>query len=332
MYGRATDDSLSSSRVVGVAGIFHGHYSLSDSLEAELLAGARLETGSSSSLFTDEFEPNTRLFLREASLNWRMVPKVSLRAGAIHQHHHASPLLVDGGTFPAAMAAFDTSWDQIVLHLDAQGAIPVSRTLSTRATGKEPTPTLLTQKIIFGWEDKTTGLRATGRASHFAFDQLTRGMAKDSRYYGNDVVGVADASRFVYRFEGFELGPDFVVPLAKQWQWAAGASFLRNTQGPRSSNQGLYGYTDLTFKNNSFSLRPRFEWYRNEANSAPAFYSSEEFGHNNRKGVGASVRLALPSAEIELRARRGQLIEPRTFQRDRFDYLQLTVELPYAGF
>ena len=157
-------------------------------------------------------------------------------------------------------------------------------------------------------------------------------MAKDSRYYGNEVVGVADASRFVYRFEGFELGPDLSIPFGPKFQWGLGGSFLRNTQGPRTNNQGLYGYTDLTFKGQSFSLRPRFEWYRSEADSAPAFYTSEEFGHNNRQGLGAAIKLVLPAVEIELKGRRGRLIEPRTFQRDQFDYLQLTVELPYAGF
>jgi hypothetical protein len=125
-----------------------------------------------------------------------------------------------------------------------------------------------------------------------------------------------------------------VLPLGDSLLFGAGASFVQNTKGPTGRNQGLYGYTDITFNADSFSLRPRFEWYRNESDSAPAFYTSSEFGHNNRKGVGAGIQLSLPKAklEIELKARRGKLIEPRTFQRNQFDYLELSVELPYAGF
>lgn len=334
IYGRSTDDTLSSSRTVGVAGFVHLQHLLTDDLEARFLGGLVLETGSSSSLFTNEFEPKTRIALQEASLRWRIFQPVKLIAGAIDQRHHSSPLLIDGGTFPAGMVSFDPDFGNWLLHADGQAAIPTSRSLSTRSTGKEDTPTLFTQKIVGGWLDRATRARALFRATHFQFNNLTRGMAQDSRFYGNEVVGVGAASRFFYQYEGFEAGPDLVLPLGDRFFLGAGGSYIQNTKGPSGRNQGLYGYADLTFRSDGFSLRPRFEWYRNESDSSPAFYSSAEFGHNNRKGMGAGLQLSLPKArlEIELKARRGKLIEPRTFQRNQFDYLELSVELPYAGF
>jgi len=334
IYGRSTDDSLSSSRTVGLAGFVRANHEFSESLDARILGGILLETGSSSALFTNEFEPRSRIVLQEASLRWRIIRSLSLRLGAIDQHHHQSPLLIDSGTFPAAMLALDHRYKNWFFHLDTQGAIPTSRTLSTRATGKENTPLLFTQKAIAGWDDKSSGFRAQLRATHFQFRDLTRGMARDSRFYGNEIAGIGAASRFVYKYEGFEAGPDLVVPLGSRLTWRLGGSFLQNGQGPRGHDRGIYGYTDATFKADSFSLMPRLEWYRNESDSAPAFYSSASFGHNNRTGIGGALRLALPKAglEIEAKMKRSGLIEPRTFQRDRFNYFELTVEIPYAGF
>lgn len=334
LYGRSTDDSLSSSRTVGAFGFVHLKHLLTDDLEARFLGGLVLETGSSSSLFTNEFEPKTRMALQEASLRWRIFQPVKIIAGALDQRHHSSPLLIEGGTFPAAMISFDPDFDQWLLHIDGQAAIPTSRSLSTRSTGKEETPTLFTQKIVGGWFDRATKARALIRATHFQFKNLTRGMAQDSRFYGNEVVGVGAASRFFYQYQGFEAGPDLVLPLGERLLAGAGASHVQNTKGPQGRNLGLYGYADITYRAETFSLKPRFEWYRNESDASPAFYSSAEFGHNNRKGMGAGLQLSLPKAklEIELKARRGKLIESRTFQRNQFDYLELSVELPYAGF
>ncbi|MGZ7140690.1 hypothetical protein ACXWN7_09620, partial [Streptococcus pyogenes] len=88
-----------------------------------------LETGSSSSLFTNEFEPKTRIHLQEASLRWRVWQPVKLMAGALDQRHHSSPILISGGTFPAAMISVDPELGDWLVHADAQAAIPTSRTL-----------------------------------------------------------------------------------------------------------------------------------------------------------------------------------------------------------
>lgn len=335
LFGRSTDDDLSSSRVVGVAGLIRLRHEFNPNLDALFLGGVVLETGSSSSLFTDEYEPSTRMFLGEASIGWRIFEPFQIRAGALNQSHHASPLYLDGGTFPAALAVLSTTnevgW---MARFDVQAAIPTSKRLSTKNTGKEDIPSLFTQKIIAGWEGAPEEFSFLARATHFEFQNLTRGMAQDSRFYGNTINGIGSGSRFVYQYQGYEAGFDSRIPLGFLGLAGLGGSFLQNLDGPKGYDQGQYGYADLQWSFNTFRLRPRVEYYRNEGDSSPAFYSSSDFGHNNRKGYGASLKLELPNPglDIELRARRARLIEPRTFQRDRFDYLELTVEIPYVGF
>jgi hypothetical protein len=334
IYGRSADDTLSSSRTVGVGLFAYLRHRFTEGLEAKVLGGALLETGSSSSLFTDEFEPKSRLFLQEASLRWQPFQPLLLIGGALDQRHHSSPLFIDGGTFPAAMLSLDPDFGHWIAHFDAQAAIPTSRTLSTRTTtGKENTPALFTEKAVVGWNEKG-GARALFRVTHFQFQNLTHGMAQDSRFYGNQIAGIGAASVFIYQYEGFEAGPDFLLPLGDRFSAGLGGSFLNNSKAPSNRNQGLYAYADLTYRGEKFSLRPRIEWFRNEADSAPAFYSSPEFGHNNRRGYGAALRFEMPEAklEVEMKARRGELIEPQTFQKNQFNYLELTVGIPYADF
>lgn len=332
LYGQSADDTLSSSKIVGFMGRAKLHHEFSDSFEANIVGQANIETGSSSSLFTDEFAPSNGLSLKEGSLKWKIFEPLSLQAGALEQSHHQSPLFVDGGTFPAGMIALDSKFQNWIFHLDSQAAIPTGKKLSSKSVGKEPTPYLFTEKLKFGWSSEEFSLVARG--SHFQFRNLTHGIAQDSRFYGNSISGVSSASTFTHRFEGFESGADAGISFHKSIRWNIGGSYLQNTAGPKNANQGIYGFSELIWKSSEFSLRPKIEFYRNEADSSPAFYTSTEFGHNNRIGSGASIGIELPKAglNIELKARRSDLIQPRTFQKDRFQFFQLSVEIPYASF
>lgn len=332
LYGRSTDDDLSSARVVGVKGLFHVAQNLSDSWSAVFTGGAAMETGSSSSLFTDEFAPTSRILLGEASLNWHPGSVFGLRAGALPQTEF-SPLLIYNNTFPAGKMELNANpggpW---VLQGNAQGAIPTSQRLATKSTGKEATPFLLTQNAKFGFAGR--GFSLIGSVTHFDFRNLTHGMAQDSRYYGNSISGVAAGSAFLYEFEGYEGGLTLAADLGGSLSTKLGAFALRNQRGPIGNNQGGYAFAELKWSAESFSLRPRAEVYREEADAAPAFYTSAEFGHNNRKGMGASLQLELkdPRLSFEVRARESKVIQPATFQRDKFKYIELLVGIPYASF
>jgi len=333
LYGRSTDDSLSSSRIVGLAGLVNLSKDFSPTLQARFLGGVLLETGASSALFTNEFEPRTRIAMQEASVRWSFLEAMSLKGGVIDQRHHGSPLLVDGGSFPAIMLAYDNAPGGFVFHADAQSAIPVTRTFSTRPTGKDSTPVLLTQKITAGFEHPS-GAKALARVTHYQFRGLTHGLAQEGRFYGNSIAGAGAAARYLYNYEGFEAGPDFVARLTGRLTWNLGLSYLQNTRGPRSRDEGLYGYSNFVYRTRAFAVKPGVQWYRNQGDTAPGTFTSSEFGHNNRTGLGASVRLELRQAgvDIEFQARRSRLIEPVLYQRDRFDYFLLSVELPYANF
>jgi hypothetical protein len=210
----------------------------------------------------------------------------------------------------------------------------VSRTYSTRAAGKDTTPLLLTQKLILGWEDPLTDFKALFRATHFKYSGLTHGLAQDSRFYGNAIVGPGISSTFLYDYEGVEGGADFKIPVARPLHWNLGLSYLQNLKGPRQADEGAFGYTGFTLTTSALNIRPAVQYYWNQSDSAPGFFTSTEFGHNNRRGVGASLRFELknPGLQLEIKARRSRLIQPLAFQRDQFDYVEFSLEMPYADF
>jgi len=330
LAGRSTDDSFSSTKTVGLAFRLRAKKNLSQALWLKFQGGAILETGSSSTLFTNEFEPKSRLKLEEASFNSRFsIAQFSL--GALR--HSLSPLVLKGGTFPSAYGALLPVWGNLYSKLELQGSIPTSNTLSTRSTGKEPTPALFTTTGAFGWRDKNAQFAGLN-LSYFQFNNLTRGIAQDSRFYGNSVTGIGAASRFPYQYAGFVGGPSALLAINNHHLVGAQLDFSQNDKGPRNSSRGLYGKIEYIYRDQDFAIRPQLEWYQNEGDSSPAFFSHEEFGHNNRKGFGGVVRVELKETKLnfELKYRKTNLIEANTFQRNTFTYGEILLEIPYASF
>jgi len=331
LYGVSADDSLSSSKLAGVALGLDFERNLSQTFFTHFRGGVKLEAGSSSSLFTDEFKPESRLSLNDARVRWTFLDPLSITIGALEQEHLASPVLVSGGTFPAALLSLRVAPSRWYFEAHGQYAIPTGTGLSTRSTGKENTPSLLSQTAIVGWR-KNPYFFVQARASHFSFANLTHGMAQDSRFYGNTVNGIATASTYAYKYEGFEFGPDLSLPLSSRFALVAGGSRVANAKGPTGFRTGQYAYAGFHWLGSGFKLRPIGEWYNNESDSAPAFYSSSQFGHNNRRGYGGSLSLTLnnPNLELSFRGRNTKLIDPQPFQKNNFAYYEFSIGMPYA--
>ncbi len=333
LYGRSVDDTLSNSKTVGAAFGLDAEKVFSGALYGHVRGLALLESGSSSALFTDEFNPNSRLSLVDARLRWTVFGPLAISAGALSQEVLQSPVLIDYATFPAALLSLQWNPDHWYFEGHAQAAIPTGTGLKTKSTGREDTPELFTETAVLGWR-RNPDFFLQGRATHFDFRALTHGMAQDSRFYGNSVSGVAAASTFVYRYEGYHLDASGSLPLGAKFALVAGGSFLRNPNAPASANSGRYAYGGFTWAGPGFRLRPIAEWYENQADAGPAFYSSRDFGHNNRRGVGGTLSLQLkePGLEISVRARRSDLIDDQPFQKNNFRYYDLMVGIPYAPF
>ena len=334
LSGRSTDDSLASSKTVSLGASIKGFYKPSSLYWIDLEAKLNLETGSSSSLFTEEFRPRSGIDLRNAAISVQPLDSLVLSGGALEQSYFKSPLLVDGGTFPALRETLSLSNDSLIAELSAQQAIPTGSRLSQKSTvGKEATPSLLSESATLGFK-KNKSYFLSSRVTHFAFKNLTRGIAQDSRFYGNTINGVASASQFTFAYQGLELGVDGGVALADKLQLNLGTSFVNNNKAPSNRNKGRFIYAETELETDSIKIAPRLEHYYNETDASPAYYSSAIYGHNNRKGLGTALRISFLKDSLDVTARwaKTKLIEPQTFQRNNFSYIEISLETPYAPF
>lgn len=333
LYGRSTDDTLSSSTIAGLALGFKLNHSMGESILMNAKVGANLESGSSNSLFTDEFAPTNAIYLQNASIAWTIAKPAQLIFGALEQSQQESPLVTAGGTFPAAREILQEQWKQLKTELSAQQAIPTSQRLTSKTVGKAPTPSFFTEKALLQFQTTNDAL-ANIYVSHFSFRNLTNGIAQDSRFYGNSVSGVLSGAQFIYAYHGWEYGTSITHPLSEKVNFSIGASLVKNMGAPDGQNQGTYYFASMDHHSESYTWTPRLEFYRNEADASPAFYTSKEYGHNNRRGYGGSLSVSLLKSKLDIRARymNAKLITPQTFQRDKFQFMEIDLETPYAIF
>ncbi|MCM2279074.1 MAG: hypothetical protein NDJ89_13445 [Oligoflexia bacterium] len=302
-------------------------YLLGESLDARLAASITAETGSSQSLFENEYAPSRGFSLLEASAGWKPVPELALRLGAINQSFHESPLLFSGSTFPALTQElrFEAASGFSVTFLAEQA---VASGTSTQRAPSETTPLYLVERLQLGMTGSNLG--TTLHAGHFAFHRLTPGLAQESLFRGNTVS--ANPARFAYGYEGIVAGAR--VEGSQGARPALGASLVLNLRAPQGRNQGalVYGEAGLA-AGHGVILTPRLELFRNESDSAPATYNSGALAHNNRRGVSLGLEAALPANSLSLEARlvRADVIEPTPFQ-SRFTGFSLSLRKSYELF
>lgn len=332
--GTFVEDALSEAKLISLRGDVRMFHEFNSPLSVNVEAGVLLETGSTQALFTDEFVPETTLKLREARLNWNPWSFFGVQAGAINQRHHGSPLLVDGFSFPAIFEFLEWKPGNFIFQVNSQQAIATSTSFSTRAIGKEDTPYLITGAIKAKYLSPSDKVSLATRATFFQFKNMTRGIAHDSRFYGNTVVGIGpEGALFFHEYQGFELGIDSKFTLFENFRLELGNSFIRNPKAPKSNNQGTYYFTKLTYFDENIEISPKFGVFKNESDSSVAYYNSQSLGHNNREGITAGFSVHLPKDKLWIEGSyvKSDLISVSPIQADR-TYYEIHVITDYTSF
>ena len=333
LKGEAMDDRLAEAKLVGLDANTRIFHPFSPILSTNLEIGFRIQTGSVQNLFTDEFRPKQSLLLSEARINWDPFEFFTLNVGAINQSHFGSPIFIDNHSFPALQEKFHFGLGSGNLELSAQQAIPTSRSFSTRAIGKESTPFLSSASVKWLYEDPAAW-EFSVRGTYFQFKNLTRGIAQDSRFYGNTVIGLGpEGAQFLNKYEGFEAGADISFKLNSKWQLFAGNSFLQNSKAVASSKRGTYFFGGFTYNGSRMSVTPSFWAFNVESDSSPAFYTNKAFSHNNRKGLKAKISVHLNPEKLTIDAEyvNSSTIKASPTQSDR-KYVQLKLTMDYMSF
>lgn len=264
---------------------------LTSDLELFFGATVTLETGSNEVVGTvAEFEPNESISLNEGGLSYRPSELLAFRVGALDQARFQSPLLIGSNAF----AAVEEKINLGSFYFAAQQAIPSNNKLSKRlGTVETGTPYFSTETLGFKLGTKS---HFQVEISHYAYKDLSSGVAEKSETFGNSVTGIGAAKKFNYDFDGYNM------TLSSRYQFGKnalsfGGQYLLNDEAPDGRNKGSLAI--IGFSRNLYGFY--LETFRNESDTAPAYYNSKYYGHNNMQGSSAIFRIESKAFNLNLR-------------------------------
>ena len=254
------DNDQASARVFATGVDLNYQFRVSKSLTSLIRGGALLETGSNNSLNLKEFAPEKELVLYEAKLRFQpdFIPFLELDLGSLSLNRYSSPLLLGQSVFMGLNEKLILGLDYN-LQLEAIQAIPNNQTLASRSGGiEEGTPSFLMERVSVNLGGDLIAF--TISASHFKFNNLSGGVANQSRYMGNDISGSAQTSYFIYDFEGYNSTLNLRLNQSSFFKINIVAEYLFNDKAPDGQNSGMLGKATLLLGDLGLGM----SYFRNE--------------------------------------------------------------------
>ncbi len=294
------DDQQTEARVVSFSMFGNIKQTVLTDLEAQVIAGAILETGSNESLFVDEFKPRQDLVLKEASLNYSPIEQIVLKAGALNQGEYNSPLLLTDSAFVGAKESLNFEIADYRFGFFLAQSVPSNHFLTNRlGSVDEGAPSLLMEGISMHLGGDVMFFKA--QAMRFKYNNLSANVAYNSQFLGNSTGGSSTSTTFfLYDFQGYNANFNLGFNLGEELSIGFKGQYLYNDKAPDNRNTGyLLGFN---FEYGGFKLD--LEYFDNQSDSAPAFYNSALYGHNDRDGYGGGLTwtLSKEATQIYIRA------------------------------
>lgn len=303
LYGNGSDQGPAESRVAGteLEAIFH--HTFVPEFQTHVQASANLETGSSQTLYSEEFKPKQGFRLKEAQLIFAPTAYLHFSAGAIDQDRWNQPMLLSRQSFPSLLEKLEWG-ERLFFRLEALQAYAAD-TSTVPPSGlafNEGSSTLFLERVTLGARYLEGG-EARLYVSHYLFENASPAVAHQGRFFGNSVTGaVAANSRFVYAFRGYETGLSASAPFGR-FHPVLNLSALFNLEAPSARGVGWRGQLALGWEaSDSFRLTPALEILSVDSDTGPAIYNSRFSGHSNRQGYGLTVAARFPKIQTDVAA------------------------------
>ncbi len=324
-FAHSVDSTQVESRVVGLYLELDSHYTLSPTITFKLNSGAILETGTDRSLWVSEFSPDQQVVLNEASFNWIPLKYFELSVGALDQSYYDLPTLVDGSAFAGAREIIKLSLGEgRELSLSSQQSLPSNQTLSNRLGDVESgTPKFFLHQISLKLDGDLLALKLYGGL--FEFSDLSEGVAQQSRFLGNSVVGIsASNATFSYDFKGQFFGGEISWFVSEELGFHIKGHMLENSEAPDLRSKARYVEGSFNYQ----KLQIGLSHFRIESDASVAFYNSKKFGHNNREGFAPFLNYKADFAEFSLLYSQSDTISAGPYQgNQRYIYAGLSKTL-----
>ena len=227
----------------------------------------------------------------EFYFHWRAFPDFSILHGIIEQSFLSAPFLITDRSFPSVIGEWSVdSFSDFDLKFLFQMAIANNFTeQAKRASDLQKAPLFMTSSVFLDWST-VFDASVEEKLTVFHYYNLPSDIAQRSRVYGNDTSGSGSSTVFDYSFLGFHNNFSFQKVLSDLWALSAGFEFIYNLMAPNTKNEGFRIYSSVYHNYKEImEFKLTGELFANQSDTSVAYYNSETYGHNNRKGLLARV-------------------------------------------
>ncbi len=265
-------------------------------VEFELLTGS----GSVQEIFKRVGEFNG-VRHREIFFLWTASQKMAIQFGAINQKFLNAPLLMANNPFLSLIESINLIDNETSdMSLKIQQSIPNTFSASNPThTQKLKTPLFTTFSYFHNYHPQSFYKIKTS-TTLFHFHSLPTDIAGASILYGN-TPAKGDIAEFKYHYAGFYTAWEPSIRLFPTMELRFKMHYIQNLRvSEKNHNKGLlYGLQLLYDFTQNIRITPGLEYFINQPDSAVAYYNSEGYGHNDRKGFAGTITVNLYDRNIE---------------------------------
>ena len=239
----------------------------------------------------DREDRSRGLYLLESFFEWKFRDSFfSFKFGNIEQSFLQAPLLMTDRTFPSFILNYSLEeFYNFKLSFFIQTSIPDNAEESVRRETQIIRGFPSFSVLSFYLENSTLPLLLehyfSNRLMFFHYYNLSQAVAQRSRIYENTVDLTQSDSVFRYDYYGFHNHSNFKMVLSHFLAGEIGLEYMSNLGASSYINEGYRVYTSVSYNYKDFlEWKAVFEKFLNQSDSSVAYYNSEFYGHNARKG------------------------------------------------
>ncbi len=244
---------------------------------------------------------STIIQMRQGYFQWNPMDSLTLQLGSINQDYLASPLLVSNHSSLSLLGGYLHIRDRYEVQVIFQSSVPSIDNTFRRYNEMADTPYFNSLFTYFEWlpfDDNQASFR--GHLTGFHFSTLPAFIAHRSKLYGNTILGKKSSASFAYRYYGLDFDLSSQFRLTPDIYLSLGYTGLINLGAPFAQSWGerIYTILDMNFWKGT-KIYSRLEYFHNNSDASPAYFNSEIYGHNDRKGFLVELKAFFPKGNFE---------------------------------
>ena len=256
----------------------------------------------------DREDRSRGLYLLESFFEWRSEKDspFSFQFGNIDQSFLQAPLLMADRTFPSLILNYLLEeFYNFKSHFLIQTSIPDNAEESVRRESQVikgfPSFSVLSVYLENSQLPLFSEHYFFNRLTFFHYYNLSQAVAKRSRIYENTIEYTGSDSTFRYDYYGFHNHIKFEMVLSHFFAGEMGFEYLNNLGANYYLNEGYRFYTGLSYNYKDFlEWKGVLQTFVNQSDSSVAYYNSEFYGHNGRRGFAVQLECYLYESGVRV--------------------------------